>query len=410
MRLHGVAMAAVLTSPPVASTVPADATVPVRRLAWLGLGTFALGTESLVIGGVLPEIGADLGVSTSAAGQLVTAFALTYALAAPFVGILASRFRPKRVLTVAMGLFAVTNLAAAIAPSFALLMIARIATAFFAAAYTPQASALAATLSKPEERGRALASVYGGLSSATVIGVPLGTWIAGIGSWRWTFVFVTALSVAAMAGVHWLLPDAPVGARRSFGQWLGVFRRRSVQVIVAVTVLGMVAQFTVFTYVAELINATVADGSTAVALTLLLFGIAGVTGNILSGKLADSWGPERTIRAAIGLMGASFLVLAGLAATSTSGGLVGVAAVAATFAWGIGGWGFLPAQQLRLVRIAPEAGPLVLSVNASGNYLGISLGGAIGGITLAAGSLTIVPVVGAVLALVAVALVSLGDR
>jgi MFS transporter, DHA1 family, inner membrane transport protein len=392
-----------------AATGDAPPTVSVRRLLLLGLGTFALGTESLVISGVLPEIGADLGVSTSAAGQLVTAFALTYALSAPFVGVLVSRFPTKRVLTVAMGLFAVANLGAAAAPSFATLMIARIVTAFFAAAYTPQASAMAATVSAPGERGRALAAVYGGLSSSTVIGVPLGTWIAGASSWRWTFVFVSALSVAAMVGVHLFLPSIPVGARRSWGQWLSVFRQRRVQVIVLVTLLAMVSQFTVFTYVAELVGATIDNGTGTITLMLLLFGVAGVTGNQLSGRLADAWGPSRTIRAAVALMGASFVLLAVLTQLDRSP-VVTALTIAALLAWGVGGWGFLPAQQLRLVRVAPEAGPLVLSVNASSNYAGIALGGALGGLSLAIGSLTTVTLVGVGVAALAVSLVALGDR
>jgi predicted MFS family arabinose efflux permease len=392
-----------------AAEVSAHKYVSTGRLAWLGLGTFALGTESLVIGGVLPEIGSDLGVSTSTAGQLVTVFALTYALSAPFVGIIASKFATKRVLTVAMALFALANIAAAAAPSFAMLMIARVMSALFAAAYTPQASAMAATVSDPAQRGRALAAVYGGLSVSTVIGVPLGTWIAGLSSWRWTFVFVTALSLAAMVGVHLMLPSIPKGAQRSWSQWMSVFKVRQVRLIVSVTTMAMVAQFTVFTYVAELVHATISDGSRAVALTLLAFGIAGVTGNQLSGRLADAWGPSRTIRSAIALMGASFVGLGVMSQLDRS--VIGaVVTVLLVLAWGVGGWGFLPAQQLRLVRSAPDAGPLVLSVNASSNYLGIALGGAIGGGVLAIGSLTAVVIVGAAMAVVAVALVGAGDR
>jgi MFS transporter, DHA1 family, inner membrane transport protein len=179
--------------------------------------------------------------------------------------------------------------------------------------------------------------------------------------------------------------------------------------IVMVTMVAMVSQFVVFTYVAKLIHATINDGTRAVALTLLAFGIAGVTGNQLSGRLADGWGPSRTIRASIALMGVSFAGLAIMSQLDRS--VIGaVITVALVLTWGVGGWGFLPAQQLRLVRSAPDAGPLVLSVNASSNYMGIALGGAIGGVVLAVASLTAVVLVGAAMAAVAVMLVGLGDE
>jgi predicted MFS family arabinose efflux permease len=369
-----------------------------RRLAWLALGTFALGTESLVIGGVLSNIATDLDSSLSTAGLLVTAFAVSYAIAAPIMGTLLSRFAPKKVLTVAMWLFVAMNLGAAVAPSMGWLMAARVGTAIVASMYTPNASAMAGSLAAPHERGRALALVYVGLSLATVFGVPLGTLIAGVGSWRATFVFVAAIGVIAALGVGRFLPEAPRRAPVTFAQWKRVFTQRSVLEVLSVTTIFFTAQFAAFTYIGETIAQVAGHASVSIPVGLLLFGIAGFTGNTLAGRLTDTWGPTRTIRGATMLMAAALAVLTPL--TLHDFGTVGVGVgIVAVLVWGVGGWAINPAQQMRLLTTAPEGGPTVLAANSSALYLGTALGGLVGSTILRTAGLAWIGVLAAVIAL-----------
>jgi predicted MFS family arabinose efflux permease len=387
-------------------TITAAATsttyVPRRRLAWLALGTFALGTESLVIGGVLPSIADDLDTSLATAGLLVSVFAITYAVSAPVMGLLLSRFAPKAVLVTSMSLFVIANLAAAVAPTIATLMIARVAAAITASMYTPNASAMAGSLSHPDERGRSLALVYMGLSMATMFGVPLGTLVADLGSWRTTFLFVAVLGVAATAGVAHFLPAAPRRPPVTLANWAAVFTNRGVVRVLAVTTVFFAAQFAAFTYVAETIGA-VTGWSYAVPAGLLLFGAFGFVGNTMSGRLTDTWGPARTSRTAIVLMGTALAAFTPIVAAGPSP-LAIIAAIAAISVWGLGGWGLVPAQQIRLLAAAPNVGPTVLAANSSALYLGTALGGVIGSLTLSTAGLTWIGLVAAAITVVALAL------
>ncbi len=363
----------------------------------MALGTFALGTESLVIGGVLPEIATDLHSSLSTAGLLVTVFAITYAISAPIMGTLLSRFAPKAVLTAAMSLFVVANLLAALAPSMAWLMVARVGTAIVASMYTPNASAMAGSLARPQERGRALALVYVGLSLATVFGVPLGTVIAEMGSWRTTFVFVAILGAIATIGVARFLPAAPRRNTVTFTQWKHVFTDRRVLEVLSVTTLFFTAQFAAFTYIAKTVIAITGVSKVAVPAALFLFGAAGFTGNTVAGRLTDSWGAVRTGRLATGLMAIGLAALTPL--TRFNLGTVGIVLGAvALVVWGLGGWALNPAQQMRLLAAAPESGPTVLAANSSALYLGTALGGLVGSTILRTVGLSWIGLIAAILA------------
>jgi predicted MFS family arabinose efflux permease len=379
--------------------------VPRRRLAWLAVGTFALGTESLVIAGVLPQIAKDLKTSVAATGLLVSAFAIAYAVSAPVMAIMTSRFAPKRVLTAAMIAFTVVNLLAALAPTFGWLMAARIATAVVASSYTPNASAMAGSLAAPHERGRALAIVYLGLSLATVLGVPLGTVIAGLGSWRLTFVFVALLGMLATIGVTVFLPEAPRRPGVTAQQWAGVFRRRPVLGALATTTIFFTGQFAVFTYIAEIVASLVGHSRVSVPVALSIFGIAGFIGTSYSGRMTDSAGPERTARRsaltmAVGLGSVAALTFAadrlGLPVALTAG--LGIVIL---IVWGLGGWAINAPQQMRLLALSGDAGPTVLAANSSALYAGSALGSAVGSVTVAVGGLSSLGVIGALLALAA---------
>lgn len=147
----------------------------VRPLLPLALATFAVGTDAFVMAGLLPAIAADLEVSVPAAGQLVTVFALTLAVAAPILSWLLSPLDRRKVLQLALIVFVVGNVATALSPSYPIALLARILTAAGAATITATASSAAVTITPPERRGRAMALVIGGLTLSTALGMPLAT-------------------------------------------------------------------------------------------------------------------------------------------------------------------------------------------------------------------------------------------
>src|SRR5258708_5136181 len=182
-------------------TILASANRLPAALYWLALGTFAIGTEGFMIAPLLPKLAADLSVSVVTAGQLVTVFALTYALSSPILTTLTGSVDRRTLLVMSMMSFALANFVAWSADSYGALMVARILLALAAGLYVPNANALAGALVAPGRRGTALAVVTGGTTVAVALGVPLGALVGDKFGWRLTFAGVGVLALIAMSGL-----------------------------------------------------------------------------------------------------------------------------------------------------------------------------------------------------------------
>src|SRR5271154_1619999 len=176
------------------------------QLYWLGPGTFSIGTLGFMIAPLLPDLARDLSVSLVSAGQLVTVFALTYALSSPVLTALTGDVDRRRLLIASMLAFAAANLVAWSAQGYAALLAARILLAVAAGLYVPNATALAGALVEPARRGTALSIVTGGTSVAVALGVPLGALIGDHFGWRVNFAAVGTLALIATAGLLSGLP------------------------------------------------------------------------------------------------------------------------------------------------------------------------------------------------------------
>lgn len=342
------------------------------RIALLAVGTFAIGTDGFIVAGVLQDIGRRLDVSVVAAGQLVTVFAVVYAISSPIVASLTANLPRRRLLLVALSIFIVGNGMAALAESYAMLMAGRIVAAMASAAYTPCASVSAAILAGPAHRGRALSVVMGGITVATVVGVPVGTWLGVSGGFRAAFWLVTGLGVAALAGLALRLPELPAPPAVTLGERARALGLPQVPGTLIVTTLAMTAGFTVYTYIGPLLAETMHAEGRTLSLVLCAFGLAGTIGNGLSGLLADRWGANRTVATSL-IAVTGILALFPSLATTLPGALLGVAV------WNSAGWLLLPAQQHRLLATAPQVGQILVSLNASALYLGIGVAGLLGG-------------------------------
>ncbi len=372
------------------------------RLLILALGTFAIGTEGFVIAGVLPLIATDLRVSVAAAGQLVTLFALAYAVAAPVLATLTAAMPRRPLLVTAMAAFTAANVFAAVAPGYGWLALARVLAAVSAAAYTPTAGAVAAMTAAPAQRGRALATVTGGLSVAAVIGVPVGTWIGSLFGWRMTFVFVAVLAAVAVTGIAATLPATATPAFVPFRARLALLGRGSVLAALAVTTSWMTGIYVLYTYIAPVLRITAGVTERELSVLLLVFGVFGVVGTWLGGLGADRLGVTRTSVPALIVIGGVQLMLPALATTP-------LRATSLMAAWGLG-WAFVAAHQHRLVSLAPSTPAVILSFNSSALYLGVALGAAIGGLLIARAPMHVLGLVGCTFELIALTLVLLLGR
>jgi DHA1 family purine base/nucleoside efflux pump-like MFS transporter len=366
------------------------------RIYLLAAGAFAVGTSAYVVSGVLPAVSSELHVSLTAAGQLATAFALSYAVGAPLLSTLTGRWERRTLLLAALLTAALGNLIAAVATNYPVLIGGRVVAALGAAAYTPAATLFATGFLPPEERGRAVAVVFGGLTFALVLGVPAGSLLGGSLGYRGVFGLIAAVAVLVAVAVRAALPrvDAPpaVTLRERFA---GAADRR-VQIVLAMTVLAVLATMSVYIYVVPLLAETAHLSGGVVGVLLLVYGLGGVLGNVLGGRATDRFGSLRTL--AVGLVGFT-LVIATLPLTATSAAGAGIA----LFVWSLFTWAFNPPIQNLLLELG-SGGGLLLALNASAIYLGAGLSAVLGGLVIKLVGVQMLPPIAAVLGVVVLGL------
>jgi MFS transporter, DHA1 family, inner membrane transport protein len=373
------------------SIAPGEQTHPDRinpRIFLLTLGMFALGTDAFVVAGVLPVISKELSIPEGLAGQLVTAFALTYGIGAPLLAALTSRWSRNRVLIGSLGLLCLANIASALAPTFPILLLTRILAGCFAATYAPMAYTIGISLAPPARRGQALALVVIGLTGATIIGSPLGTWVGEHFGWRLSFGLVVVLAgIAFLALLACGLPKAAPQPAVSLKARLAPITQPRLVLILLPALVWNVGFYITYTYIAPFLqqNMHISD----ISGLLVAIGVGSVTGNLLSGIVVDRFGPIRPIVVLLIVVAA---IEALLSLTTTT--LVG--SILMLFIWGVSAAMLFIPQQQRLLRAAPEHANVILALNNSTLYLGIAGGAALGGLALRSVTVTQLNWIGAV--------------
>lgn len=343
-----------------------------RTLLPLAMATFAVGTDGFVIAGLLPAIAGDLGVGTATAGQLVTVFAITFAVAAPVLGWLTSGLDRRTALLAALAVFTVGNVVTALGHDFTQVLTARVLTAAGAGTITSSAASTAAALSPVARRGRSLAVVMGGLTLSTAVGLPLGTLI-GRDDWRLTLWAVAAVGAIAALGVALDLPRV-VLPTTSLGTRLAPLRERWILLMLSVTALSMAGPYFLYTYISAAATGATGGSATTLTVVLTLWGLGVLGGTLLAGRLADRFDPAFVVAGALAALTLTLVL-----------GPVALSALPTTLVWAMV-WGLavgLPTvpQQQRLIGFAPASSPVLLGLNSSAIYLGIAAGGGLGGLT-----------------------------
>ena len=336
---------------------------------------FAMGTDNFVVAGILPGVAASLHTSVSVAGQMVTLYALSYAVMAPVLAAVAGGWPRKLILVLALGIFVAGNAISALATDVNTVLLSRVLAGFGAALFSPTALGVASALAAPEKRGRALSIVTAGLTGATALGAPIGTFIGGFGSWRTTLWFVTLLGLAAMLGVWTLLRSLPQPPVVTLRARLAPVRDVPIALTLLTSLFAFGGFLMVYTYAGLVLDRVTGGDERVLAGMLLFWGIAGTIGNVLCGRLVDRFPSRGIINVALWVAVVNFCALPW---TSTH---VVSAAIALTI-WGVCGWGLIVPQQHRLVEIAPQAAPLVLALNNTATYTGLACSAVFGGLML----------------------------
>jgi len=363
----------------------------------LAVSAFVIVTTEFIIVGLLPSLSRDLGISISAAGQLVTLFAFTVMLFGPVLTAMLSHFERKRLFVVILLIFAASNALAAAAPDIWVLGLGRFLPALALPVFWGTASETADELAGPEKAGKAVANVYLGISGAMVFGIPLGTLASNAFGWRGTFWGLSGLSLVMAVLLLAVMPTLARPKRVRLADQARILKDPFFLGNVVLSVVVFTAMFTAYTYLADTLEHIALIPVGQVGWWLMGFGIVGLAGNWLGGYFVA--------RNPLNVTLIALLVLAlGIAATTPlalhHGWLVVALAV-----WGLANTALYPICQVRVMQSATHAQALAGTLNVSMANAGIGLGAVIGGAVIQHWGLATIGYVAAAIALVGAAMI-----
>lgn len=364
-------------------------------LLLLALATFATGTAENIVIGILPDVASGLDVSIGLAGQLTAVFSVTFALTAPMALLLTARLERRTLLLQALGLFVASNVLAAASPAYGVLVAARIGMAAASATACLAATMLATQIAPPERRGRAIGLIFMGISASLVLGVPAGMLVSATLGWRSVFIGLGLFAAFVLLACLWFVPAtgrSKEARRPSYRDHL-----QSISCLCAqlVSVLMIGGHFILFAYLAPYLTDIVELHGDDVITAFLAFGVAGVCGGYLGGRLSDAVAPRLALR----LTPLAYLLA-----------LIAIPFVADTrmlffavmMVWACISWMISPIVQSFLIARSPETAEAGVGLNLSAMHVGVGLGTAVGGVLVDAASPSVLPAAAAVLAGLAV--------
>ena len=374
---------------------------PIWRLACGWITLFVVGTDLFIISPLLPSIALEFHRSAASSGLSVTVFSVVYLLIAPLMGQLADRVGRRRILIACLLGFAAANLLTGVAPNFAWLLVARVAAGATSAGVAPLIYAGVGEAAPGSRRATWMAIAVSGLLLALSVGAPAGTLIASHWGWRAPFLLLALLSLVLIAANRTVWPaDAQSGGRTvaevpPLNTGLAAMR-------LLPTVLWATALYGVYTYLGVwLTGAGLSSGEVARAVSF--YGIGALAGTLLGGQAADRFGTHRTMLTSLTGLAAGLVTLGvGVGTGWVADILLLVTSIFAQF--------FFPAQQSRLARQFPQRRALLLALNNSALFLGISLGSLTGGEAMASSGFRSDAILSAAIACIALIIIATGDR
>jgi predicted MFS family arabinose efflux permease len=340
-------------------------------LTLLMLGNIFIGAGVLAPAAMMNTLTADLAVTPTQVGALIGWGAVVLCLGAPTLAFATTRIDRRTVLVWSLIVYGAGHAASIAASSYEQLLLIRLAMIAAAAVYTPQAASAVTLMIGEDKRASAVAFVFLGWSIAGAAVVPLMTIASDAFGWRAVYLALAMGCALAAAGVAARTPGGLMTPPLSVAAWRDVLARPAILVLLATTALQVAGQFVLFPYLAAELRRTQNAAEIDVALTLALYGAAGLAGAAASSRLVARLGAARTHVAALATMAVG---LAGWAALAYTPGF----AAAAVFVWGLGFAAAVSMQQARLIAVAPGLASASVALNTSALYLGQAVGAAIG--------------------------------
>ncbi|GAA3407526.1 MFS transporter [Paenibacillus hodogayensis] len=345
----------------------------------LAVSAFAIGTTEFVIVGLLQEVAADLGITVTKAGTLISWYAVAIAIGTPIVAVLTGRFPKKGYLVFLMLVFTAGNALSAIAPSYLLLLLSRIITAVAHGVFFAVAATVAADMVPVTKKGTAISIMFTGLTFATIMGVPLGTYIGQQFGWRMSFAVVAVLGLIALLvnliAVKKIQRSEHLPTLRDVGSL--IVNPRIIAALV-MTVLGFGGTFAIFTYISPILEKVSGYSASSISMLLMVYGIAVAIGNIVGGKLANGH-PVKTLRFVFLFQASALLLQIWLLPSKTLSilSLLLMGLFAFMMSSGVQAYILMLAEKL-----VPSAKDVASALNISAFNIGIAAGTALGGIAV----------------------------
>ncbi|GAB2547644.1 MFS transporter [Gracilibacillus alcaliphilus] len=334
------------------------------------LGTFAVGMTEYVVTGLLTQFANDLGVAVSTTGLLLSVYAISVAICGPILRIVTLKYSPRPLLVGLMALFVISNIIAATAPTFEILLVSRLFSAMMHAPYFGLCMAIAVNISAPHKRTSAIAAVQGGLTIAIMLGVPFGSFLGGMLDWRLVFWFMAAIGLLTLIGLAIVTPTEKLAKAPQLKQELKMFKNKNVFMMIIVIIFGFSGVFTAYTFKEPMLREFAEFGVAGVTGALFCFGLGAVAGNFVSGKISEHRLTE-SLMVALGFL-AIVLILFTFAIQIT------LLAFLFSFLFGVGTFGTSPLLNAKIILAAKEApllsGTIAASVFNLSNFIGAALG------------------------------------
>lgn len=350
-------------------------------------GNMVIGIAILAPAGMLAELAQGLNVGIHDTGLLVTYGAVMLCIASPVMAWLTTRMDRRVLLVATVAIVAVGQALSAIAPNYLVVLVLRIVMLTVAAIYTPQAAATVAMIVPEKDRPSAISFVFLGWSLAVAGGLPLVTVMATTLGWRTAFAILAGAAALVAVLLFVALPRGLQGKPLSLLSFAEIGRSKRIVLILLLTLLQTSGQFTVFIYLAPLLTALAGAGTPTVGFFFALYGVMGLTGNIIASLIVTRLGLERTLAVCLAS------ILAGMTLWSLGAGWLAAMGVGVVF-WGLGFAAINSMQQARLAAAAPDLASASIAMNTSILYVGQAIGSAVGGALFATGHVHLVSAAG----------------
>lgn len=349
-----------------------------KSLISLSLGGLTIGITEFVMMGILPDVASDLKVSIPIAGYLISAYALGVVIGAPLLVILARNYPPKKTLMVLAAMLAFFNSLSIIVPNFEFFFLTRLLAGLPHGAFFGVGAVVASRLADKGKEAQAISIMFAGLTIANLIGVPIGTYIGHHLSWRYTFILIGFFGVLTFISLYFWMPNLPSNDRVSMKKQMQLFKKIEAWLVILITAIGVGGLFCWISYIAPLLTDISGFDAASVPYILILAGAGMVVGNLIGGKLADTFPPDKTLITLFFIMALDLAMVFFFSYNPYVSLLL-------VFTTGCVSFTFIASIQMLMIQIAVGAEMIASAAIQASFNIGNALGAFLGGLPLIAG-------------------------